>query len=519
MENMTAKERYNQLTVDRQNALDKARRASLLTIPDLIPEDDTPTPSSSIKNTYSSFGGKAVNVLSSKLVYSLLPPSQDFFRKEIDKSHFTDEDMQRIASNIDGNGTVEDKIRRVIINNSEKISNYFESTGVRATYIETMLHLIVAGNVVVKYTETGSRNYSLNNFVIVRDNEDNMIMELITKENIHISEVPEEYQLEILNGQSVEEYNSTDVLELYTHIKYVDGVYERYSEIEGVQFDEVTYEKDLLPYVAPRMYKRSDMNYGESYVYTYYDDLRDLNNFRRYFVRGSAALTKIIYLVKPRSQTNPRDLAKAKDGGFVIGREEDISQLQPKNLVQIQELRNMIYEIKEDLKESFLMLAVRNSERTTAEEVRKTQEENDVQLGGVFSVLSQELQLPSIGAVEGILIDSDSGYVYIPSTKNKVITGVEAIGRSQETNVLRTFINLTLESAQATPAIIDYVNEEWVKNQILKASGVNDEAMLSKSDVDNLRQVRNQQAQQAALQAQMLESGGKMAEQAVKNNN
>ena len=47
----------------------------------------------------------------------------------------------------------------------------------------------------------------------------------------------------------------------------------------------------------------------------------------------------------------------------------------------------MIQQFERRLGEAFLVLTVRQSERTTAEEVRMTQMELEQQLGGLFSLL------------------------------------------------------------------------------------------------------------------------------------
>lgn len=515
----TVKARYEQLTVDRQNALDKARRASKVTMYGLIPETDEPTSTNTFKNSYSSFGNKAVGTLASSLTFSVLPASQSFYRKEIEESDFSQQELAVLAQEIQGGGTLSEKIKRVLINNSSKTQQYFEQKGVRSTYNETMINLVVAGNVVVHYTETGTRNFKLNNFVIVRDNEDSSIQELITKEKIFREELSEE-QNEKLDMEVESETGVSNIqYELYTHIKLnSDG--ENYTieqEIQGVILTTSETPREDLPYVAPRLYKDSDENYGESYVYRFYDDLRDLNNYRRQFIEATGTLTRLIWLVNPNGRASPREITKTKNGGFAVAGKDDISALQADNRVQLAELSNIIDNIKNDLKESFLMFSARSSDRTTAEEIRATQEQLDQQLGGVFSTLSQELQLPSVKAVEAILRETDPTYIHLPNTQDKIVTGVEAIGRSQEVQKLRTFLQLVAEISQVKPEFVDNVNEEWLAEELLKATGVNEKATIPHSEVKKNRQAQQQQAQQQQMQQQMLESGGKMAENALSN--
>lgn len=524
---VSAKARYEQLTIDREAALSKARKVSDVTIYGLIPDTDDPTASSEFKNSYSSFGNNAAGNLASQLVFSALPAGQKFFRKDLTAANFTENQLKElmVAVNAPEMSQLAEIIKDTLITNSNLVQDYFEAKGIRSTYNETMQHLIVAGNVVVKYTEKGSRNYNINNFVIIRDNEDNLINELITREKIRKEELSkEELQSinEITGGNTSEDpsdYTYNEAFDMYTHIKLNQGgkTYTLFQEIEGVKIKEDTeYGVDELPYVAPRLYKQSDLNYGESYAYRFYDDLRDLNNFRKYFIEGASVLTRLIYLVNPSARTNVRALAKTPNGGFAKGRDGEITTLQPNNVVQLQQLQAIIESIESKLRESFLMLNVRNSERTTAEEIRAVQQQLDQQLGGVFSTISQELQLPSVKIVESILRDYEPAFVYVPYTKDKIVTGVDAIGRSQEVESIRGFISLMLEASQVSPGIVQYVNEEWLANKVLVASGVDEDAQISKSEVEQLRAQQQQAMQEQAMQEQAIASGGKMMEESVK---
>ena len=54
----------------------------------------------------------------------------------------------------------------------------------------------------------------------------------------------------------------------------------------------------------------------------------------------------------------------------------------------------MANNLEKRISDAFLVLSVRQSERTTAEEVRLTQLELEQQLGGIFSLLTTEFLVP-----------------------------------------------------------------------------------------------------------------------------
>jgi len=74
----------------------------------------------------------------------------------------------------------------------------------------------------------------------------------------------------------------------------------------------------------------------------------------------------------------------------------------------------------------------RAAERVTAEEVRFMAQELETALGGVYSILSQEFQLPLIN----LLLNSLQKQGKMPkmpkdSVKPTVVTGIEALGRGR----------------------------------------------------------------------------------------
>ena len=79
----TAAGRYAQLESARSSYYDDAKECSKLTIPTLIPETATGTRAKT-KTPFQAVGARGTNSLSSKLLFSLLPPSTAFFKLSID---------------------------------------------------------------------------------------------------------------------------------------------------------------------------------------------------------------------------------------------------------------------------------------------------------------------------------------------------------------------------------------------------------------------------------------------------
>jgi len=75
---------YQGCEADRDSYLQRARDASKLTIPFLVPPESN-GPATVYPQPFQSIGARGVNNLASKLLLALLPPNSPFFRLIIDK--------------------------------------------------------------------------------------------------------------------------------------------------------------------------------------------------------------------------------------------------------------------------------------------------------------------------------------------------------------------------------------------------------------------------------------------------
>ena len=89
-----AQSEYTKLCAIRDPYIQRARDASLLTIPTIMPEEGH-NASSKLPTPYQSVGARGVNNLASALLLSLLPPNAPFFRLVIDQTALNELEAQR----------------------------------------------------------------------------------------------------------------------------------------------------------------------------------------------------------------------------------------------------------------------------------------------------------------------------------------------------------------------------------------------------------------------------------------
>jgi len=140
----------------------------------------------------------------------------------------------------------------------------------------------------------------------------------------------------------------------------------------------------------------------------------------------------------------------------------------------------------------------RDAERVTAKEIEYVSQELDDSLGGLYSLLSQELQLPLINRLM-FQMEKKKRLPVLPKgqVRPKIVTGLEALGRSTDLQRLNTFVQQIAPFGESGLSSLNI--SEYIK-RIGTSLGVDMDGLI-KSD-EQLAQ-EQQAAQQQALQDQV----------------
>lgn len=487
---VTAKSRYNKLEGERKRYTDRAEKCAKYTIPMAFPKE-TDTSSTNYETPYQSIGARGVNNLTSKLMLALFPPNAPFFRLSLG-----DEVKMALGDDPETKQQWEEALSKI----ERKIQSYMENHQIRTTMSEALLQLIIAGNVLLFLppAEGGMRLYRLNSYVISRDGIGNVI-EIVAKETLAYAALPEEAQ-SLLKDDEVDPDKS---YEIYTHTYLEDGVFKSYQEIEGeiIGGSEQTYPRDKSPWIPLRLKKMDGESYGRSFVDEYLGDLKVLEALCKSVAQVAAVASNILYLVNPNAVTRISELSKAKSGDFIRGKIEDIQVLQVNKTSDLQIASAEIQQIEGRLSYAFLLNSAvqRNAERVTAEEIRYVASELEDTVGSIYSILSQELQLPLVKRFmtqmtrEGAIPDMPEG---AKGVEPMIVTGIEALGRGHDLNNLDTFIRY----AQVFPEAFQMnVKQAEILRQIATSLGI-DAASVVKSDEEIQQEQMQMQQMQMAQQ-------------------
>ena len=500
---MNARERYSQLTSGRTQFLDTAVTCSELTLPYLIDRDINQQPNHKRLTTpWQSCGSKAVVTLAAKLMLALLPPQTTFFKLQVRDDKLGEEIPAEIRSELDLSFS---KMERMVM-------DYIAASSDRVVVHQALKHLIVGGNALIFMGKDGLKNFPLNRYVVNRDGNGNVI-EIVTKEIISRKvlgiELPKPDPLNVVDD-SVGSNN--DDVEVYTYVRLDEKsgrwIWHQEALDKILPNSRSTAPKKASPWLVLRFNTVDGEDYGRGRVEEFLGDLKSLEGLSQALVEGSAAAAKVVFLVSPSSTTKPATIAQAGNGAIVQGRPEDVAVVQVGKTADFSTAAQMAQTLDKRISDAFLVLNVRQSERTTAEEVRLTQLELEQQLGGLFSLLTVEFLIPYLNRTL-LILQRSKEIPNIPKdlVRPQIVAGVNALGRGQDRESLTNFIT-TIAQTLGPEALMQFIDPSEAIKRLAAAQGID---VLNLVKTQQQLQQEQQAAQQQAVQQSLIDQAGQMA--------
>lgn len=506
---MSAELRYRQLESDRNYYLDRARTSARLTIPYLIPISNEPTAQN--KETYpvpwNGIGARGVLNLASRMLLALLPPTQQFFRFSLDEAQLAAQGVDP-AQKTDFEEALS-KIERLVLRE-------IEASNDRVVFHEALLHLVVSGNALLYIGKEGLRVYHLNRYVCSRDPMGNPL-EVVTCEELSIWTLPKKVQ-DMLKEEDdqlkgiledpdpIPKKEDAKTVRVYTHVEWKEKTVHWYQEVKGKRIpgSEGRSPVDVSPWLPLRMTRVDGQPYGVGYVEAAaIADLQTVEALCQAIAEGSLASSKVLFLVKPSGVTKAADLARAPNGSFVTGDPNDVLALQVQKSTDLAVAMQGKQQIEARLSQAFMLADVRDSERTTAEEVRLQALQIENSLGSIYSILTTEFQVPYVARKLDILT-REGKVPKLPKdlVKPVMTVGLAAVGRGNDLEQLVRFTT-TLGQTMGPEALAQYVKPPELIKRLAYSMGI-DILGLVKSDEELAAE--QQQAQQMAMAQQAMAS-------------
>jgi hypothetical protein len=515
---MSCSKRYRSLEGDRNYYLERARSAARLTLPYLIPLSDeyTSHQNETFSHPWNGIGARGVHNLASRLSLALLPPTETFFRFTIDEMEMAKNEQQLAAQGASPEelGKAKSEFDLALARLERAVLRSIETSNDRVAVHEMIMHLLVSGNALLYVSEKGLKCIHLNRYVCRRDPMGNPI-EAIVCEELSVESLPEKVRalLEEADGEVTGIVESEDdemtpeyerTVRLYTHIEWEGSKVKWYQEVKGKEIPGTsgTASATESPWLPLRMYRIDGHDYSPGYVEAAcIADLQTAEALSQAIAEGALVSAQVKHLVKPSGIANPKKLAEAPNGAYLPGNPDDVTTIQVNKAQDLSVAMQGLARIEARLSQAFMLADVRDSERTTAEEVRLQALQLDNSLGSIYAILTTEFQQRYVARRLAILT-SKGKLPTLPKdlVKPVVSVGLAALGRGNDLEKTARFMTI-LQQTLGPENIATYVLPSELIRRLAGAMGM-DLIGLVKTD-EQLAQEQQQQQQMAMAQQAM----------------
>lgn len=526
---MSCSKRYRALEGDRNYYLERARNASRLTLPYLIPLNDeyTPNQTQSFPLPWNGIGARGVHNITSRLSLALLPPTETFFRFTIDEIEMakSEQQLKEAGASSEELGRSKSELDLALARLERAVLRSIEASNDRVAVHEMLLHLVVSGNALMYVGEKGLRCFHLNRYVLKRDPMGNpleaIICEELSRESLpaKVKTLLEEEESGTMGMAEDEDDDSPEyerVVKLYTHVEWEGEKVSWYQEVKDMEIPGTrgTAPVSESAWLALRMYRIDGHDYSPGYVEAAcMADLQTAEALSQAIAEGSLVSAQVKHLVKPSGVANPKKLAEAANGAYLPGNPDDVTTITVGKAQDLSVAMQGLARIEARLAQAFMLADMRDAERVTAEEVRLQALQTEQSLGNIYAILTTEFQQPYVARKLALLVRKGK-LPKLPESlvKPVVSVGLSAVGRGNDLEKTARFMQI-LQQAIGPEGITTYVMPSELIRRLAASMGM-DIIGLVKTD-EQLAQ--EQQAQQQMAMAQQAMASGMADPQKLAN--
>jgi hypothetical protein len=512
---------YRQLEGDRNNYLERARTAARYTLPYLIPLSDSYTPGQNQQwgLPWNGLGARGVHNITSRLTLALLPPTEAFFRFTIDEIELATQEQEALAAG----ATPEDlakgkstfdlglaKLERAVLRS-------IETSNDRVAVHEMLMHLIVGGNALLYVSEKGLRCFHLDRYVLRRDPMGNPLQAIVCEE-LSVENLPPRVKavLDEEDGDRIAGIDDEDgdddasdydrTVKLFTCVEWEDNKVTWYQEVKGREIPGTkgTAKASESPWLPLRMYRIDGHHYSPGYIEAAcLADLQTAEALSQAIAEGSLVSAQVKHLVKPSGVANPKKLADSANGAYLPGNPDDVFTIQVNKASDLRVAMEGLARVEARLGQAFMLADVRDSERTTAEEVRLHALQIENSLGSIYSILTTEFQQPYVARKLALLMRAGKLPKLPDMVKPVVSVGLAAVGRGNDLEKTARFMQI-LQQSIGPEGIATYVMPAELIRRLAASMGMD---IIGLVKTDEQMAAEQQQQQQMAMAQQAMQGG------------
>lgn len=493
----TAAGRWEELAAKRTGLVSRCERYAELTLPHVCPKDGYDEGSQEMSGDYQSVGAQAVNNLVNKMMLAMFAPSRPFMRFELDPV-----EQEKILAALDLNAAQFREEASVIEKDAVRL---LDSMAMRPKMFDLFQHLIVTGNAVRYMDGDATRIIGIKDFVVRRNNKGENV-ELMIREKTQVCDLPEGLQ------QYARRRQPDDEVFYYRWWKKKGKVYLETQYIEHELIRDSKYAGKYLPEDMPAQAHTWQLpdkrNYAIGHVEHYIGDLEAMSMLSEAELNGAILASEFRWLVNPGGQTNVADFKTTANGDSLPGVAGDLELVSAgAAAAAVQVVGGINERYIRRIGAGFLLTAgvQRDAERVTAEEIRLLANELETSLGGIYSRLAVDLQMP----IAYFLMKKVGGGLFKGSDfKPVIVTGLDALSRNGDLENVQLFLQDVIQITTMPPETMRYLKLDTIFADLAAGRGLRGSQYVNtQAEVD--------QSMQAQQQAQMANETDLMATQAA----
>ena len=523
LERGIAERRYNQLRGHRDTWLERARRASEITLPYLIPAQDMAgegeqAQSDRLDMPWSGIGALGTNNLAARLMLSLLPLSGFFrFTTDVLKAAMAEAQMVKDGATEEQVAELQQQTEKGLAVLERAVEMEIATSNDRVALFEALLHLVVGGSAMLYRRAVGMKTFHLARHVLLRDPMGAPVEAVTCETYLYASLDPRlKVVLDEVDRLAGKWQNERDQarrderrIKVYTHIRWSyasDGKPDRvkwHQEVGGVKVPGTSGDEpgEASPWMPLRLFRQDGDSYGPGYIeWMAIADLINNEALSRAVTEGAMQAARNLTGRRGSAVSSKELFAKAPNGAVIDAEPGDffpIPTIDPRDLATAYQASTRL---EQRLSRIFLMPDIRDSERTTAEEVRLAIQQAEQTLGSIYSILTVEFQYPYVRRVLKLLTNANR-IPELPDVKPIVSVGLAALGRKNDAEKLAMFANQgNAVMPQQFGQLVD--GAAWLR-ELATATGVNPTLVKSNKRISEEAQA----AQDAARQQQLIQAG------------
>lgn len=470
-----------------------------VTVPKVCLPDHVHQNTQSIQHGFSSVGAQAVNHLANKIVMALFQPGLPFFRLDPDK---------KLLQQMGAQGITEDKLREALVSGEQRGLKVMDQKAIRPKLYEAIRGLIVVGNSLLDLTDpdnarvVGIRHYA------VKRSISGKVQEIVHRERILYNELDEKAQ-KVVPRRSHDEQAYLDYVRWF---RLVDGKWHLNISVDGRSLGpdfESTWTQAKFP-VYPLVWDLADEHdYGTGLVEDYAGDFGALETLSESELKAAILISDYRWLANPAGVGDIEEFKRSNTGDVIPGVADDLTLVAHTSSNALQMIGMSAERIINRIGRAFLLgsAVTRNAERVTAEEIRMQANELETSLGGVYSRLAVDMQLPiAIWLLQQIDVDI-KGTNLVPT----IVTGLAALSRNAEAQQLGLFLQSLGGLSTLGPDILKRLKLTPTISTLAAAYGINPGNYVLSDEEVSANDQAAAVAQQEAIASQEASKAGAQA--------